>query len=78
MSSSEIHLDATASLGGPAESSKRPTFEPRKPRPNLDAIDRRLVYSYEPSSDGIDTNLLILLHGRGVAHQCIRSARTSI
>lgn len=35
----------------------------RKPRPKTDSI--KFKHTYTPSQDGIDENLLILLHGLG-------------
>ena len=61
---SELHLQATAmattnSTGAAAAGPPRIT----KPPPQLTAISA--PFSYTPSQDGTDENLLILLHGLG-------------
>ncbi|GAA6062228.1 hypothetical protein JCM10212_000807 [Sporobolomyces blumeae] len=43
----------------------RPVQHRSHPRPDLSQVDRRLRCSYAPSRDGVDSNLLILLHGLG-------------
>lgn len=35
------------------------------PTPDLKRVDHSLAFSYFPSRDGTDSNLLILLHGLG-------------
>lgn len=56
----EICLDAR-----PAASSSSSSLSRVKPIPLSFRCDTSLTFSYEPSGDGVDTNLLILLHGRG-------------
>ncbi|GAA5860964.1 hypothetical protein JCM1840_002020 [Sporobolomyces johnsonii] len=47
------------------ELSLRPVQHTVHPAPNLKSIDRSLECSYSPSSDRVDSNLLILFHGLG-------------
>ena len=56
---SEIHLRATLD----SDDSSRPPPPRIKPPPQSSAISA--PFSYSPSDDGIDENLLILLHGLG-------------
>jgi hypothetical protein len=59
---SEFHLRATASASGDA--THHPSPSPRiKPPPQTASISA--PFSYTPSDDGTDENLLVLLHGLG-------------
>ncbi|GAA5921216.1 hypothetical protein JCM1841_001634 [Sporobolomyces salmonicolor] len=43
----------------------RPVHSTTHAKPDFESVDRSLQCSYSPSSDGVDSNLLILFHGLG-------------
>lgn len=56
----EIPLDAKS-----APTSSGQPESTAKPIPRVFKQYKNLQFTYSPSADGVDTNLLILLHGRG-------------
>ena len=64
MAAQEIHLEAVSSDASTLTSTA-------KQAPSSFVCYRNLEFAYSASPDGVDTNLLILLHGRGMpTHAC--------
>ncbi|GAA5973667.1 hypothetical protein JCM21900_005108 [Sporobolomyces salmonicolor] len=52
-------------MSGQPELTLRPVHPTTHAQPDFESVDRSLRCSYSPSSDGVDSNLLILFHGLG-------------